>query len=136
MSESDASGRGLAVNNSVLLGVFLAVAADDQTPFAVVELAGRSVTASAAAHRWVLEVGKPSLDGFTLADKLIEFGEWEDLLVGLWQAFGRGEVEMADFQAQLAQIVAAIERWPRVPEDPVKDFSSRLRRVLGPGADA
>jgi hypothetical protein len=33
--------RGLAVNNSVSLGVFLAVAADDRTPFAVVELAGR-----------------------------------------------------------------------------------------------
>ncbi|MGP3971515.1 hypothetical protein [Streptomyces sp. 6N223] len=50
----------------------------------------------------MLEVGKPSLDGFTLADKLIESGKWEDLLVGPWQAFGRGEVEMADFQAQLA----------------------------------
>ncbi|WP_329026140.1 MULTISPECIES: hypothetical protein [unclassified Streptomyces] len=136
MNESDASGRGLAVNNSVSLGVFLAVAADDRAPFAVVELAGRGVTASAAATRWVLEVGKPSLDGFTLADKLIEFGEWEDQLVGLWQAFGRGEVEMTDFQAQLAQIVTAMERWPRVPEDPVEDFSSRLRRVLGPGTDA
>ncbi|MEV8624385.1 hypothetical protein [Streptomyces sp. NPDC051079] len=112
MSESDASGRGLAVNNSVSLGVFLAVAADDRTPFAVVELAGRGVTASAAANRWVLEVGKPSLDGFTLADKLIEFGEWEDRLVGLWQAFGRGKVEMTDFQAELAQIVQALERWP------------------------
>ncbi|MFF2306065.1 hypothetical protein ACFVVP_26615 [Streptomyces sp. NPDC058128] len=123
------------MNNSVSLGVFLAVAADNRTPFAVVELAGRGVTASAAANRWVLEVGKPSLDGFTLADKMIEFGEWEDRLVGLWQALGRGKVEMTDFQAQLAQIVQALEKWPRVPADPVEDLSSRLRRVLGPGSD-
>lgn len=54
---------GLAVDNSVSLGVFLAVAADDRTPFAVVEPAGRGVTASAATNRWVLEFGKPSLDG-------------------------------------------------------------------------
>ncbi|WP_354637133.1 hypothetical protein [Kitasatospora camelliae] len=123
------------MNNSVSLGVFLAVASEARVPFPVVELAGRGVTAGAAANRWVLEVGKPSVDGFTLADKLIEFGEWEERLVGLWQAFGRGEVEMTDFEAQLAQIVTAMEGWPRVPEGPVEDFSSRLRRVLGPGSD-
>ncbi|MEV7279857.1 hypothetical protein [Streptomyces sp. NPDC093111] len=135
MSESGAFGQGLAVNNSVSLGVFLAVAANARVPFTVVELAGRGVTASAAATRWVLEVGKPSLDGFTLADKLIEFGEWEEQLVGWWQAFGQDEVGMTDFEVQLAQIVQAMEDWPRVPEGPVEDFSSRLRRVLGPGAD-
>lgn len=135
MSESDTSGRGLAVQNSVSLGVFLAVAADAKVPFTVVELAGRGVTASAAATRWVLEVGKPSLDGFTLADKLIEFGEWEDRLVNLWQEYERGKVVMVDFQARLAEIVQAMERWPTLPEGPAQDFSSRLRRVIGPGAD-
>lgn len=135
MSESDTSGRGLAVQNSVSLGVFLAVAADAKVPFTVVELAGRGVTASAAATRWVLEVGKPSLDGFTLADKLIEFGEWEDRLVNLWQEYERGKVVMVDFQARLAEIVQALERWPALPEGPAQDFSSRLRRVIGPGAD-
>lgn len=135
MSESDTSGRGLAVQNSVSLGVFLAVAADAKVPFTVVELAGRGVTASAAATRWVLEVGKPSLDGFTLADKLIEFGEWEDRLVNLWQEYKRGKVVMVDFQARLAEIVQAMERWPTLPEGPAQDFSSRLRRVIGPGAD-
>lgn len=135
MSESDTSGRGLAVQNSVSLGVFLAVAADAKVPFTVVELAGRGVTASAAATRWVLEVGKPSLDGFTLADKLIEFGEWEDRLVNLWQEYKRGKVVMVDFQARLAEIVQAMERWPTLPEGPAQDFSSRLRRVIGPGAN-
>jgi hypothetical protein len=38
---------------------------------------------------------------------------------------------MADFQAQLAQIVTAVESWPRVPEDAVENFSSRLRRLSG-----
>jgi hypothetical protein len=83
----------------------------------------------------VLEVGKPSLDGFTLADKLIELGGWEDRLVGLWQEYGRGEVAMVDFQVRLAEIVHAMERWPTIPEGPVEDFSSRLSRVMGPGAD-
>lgn len=123
------------MQNSVSLGVFLAVAADAKVPFTVVELAGRGVTASAAATRWVLEVGKPSLDGFTLADKLIEFGEWEDRLVNLWQEYERGKVVMVDFQARLAEIVQAMERWPTLPEGPAQDFSSRLRRVIGPGAD-
>jgi hypothetical protein len=83
----------------------------------------------------MLEVGKPSLDGFALADKLVEFGEWEDRLVELWQVYGRDEVEMADFEAQLAEIVTAMEKWPSAPEGSGEDFSSRLRRVLGPGAD-
>jgi hypothetical protein len=95
----------------VSLGVFLAVAADAKVPFAVVELAGRGITAGAAATRWVLEVGKPSLDGFTLADKLIELGEWEDQLVGLWQEYERGEVAIVDFQARLAEIVLGLEGW-------------------------
>lgn len=135
MSESDTSGRGLAVRNSVSLGVFLAVAADAKVPFAVVELAGRGITAGAAATRWVLEVGKPSLDGFTLADKLIELGEWEDQLVGLWQEYERGEVAIVDFQARLAEIVLGLERWPTLSAGMVGDFSSRLRRIIDPGAD-
>jgi hypothetical protein len=135
VSELDAFGRGLAVRNSVSLGVFLAVAADAKVPFIVVELAGRGVTAGAAATRWVLEVGKPLLDGFTLADKLIELGGWEDRLVGLWQEYGRGEVVMADFQARLAEIVHALERWPTLPEGTVEGSSSRLGGVIGPGAD-
>ncbi|GAA2700978.1 hypothetical protein [Nonomuraea recticatena] len=135
MSESDTSGRGLAVRNSVSLGLFLAIAADAKVPFTVVELAGRGVTASAAGTRWVLEAGKPSLDGFTFADKLIELGGWEDRLVSLWQAYGRGEVAIVNFQVQLAEIVQAMERWPALPEGPAEDFSNRLRRVIGPGAD-
>ncbi|MFJ8255499.1 hypothetical protein [Streptomyces sp. NPDC094466] len=135
MSELDALGQRLAVRNSVSLGVFLAVAADVKVPFIVVELAGRRVTAGAAATRWVLEVGKPLLDGFTLADKLLELGTWEDRLVGLWQEYGRGEVVMVDFQARLAEIVHALERWPTLPEGPVEGCSSGLGRVIGPGAD-
>ncbi|MFI9276110.1 hypothetical protein ACIGXM_36330 [Kitasatospora sp. NPDC052896] len=50
------------------LGAFLAVAADAKVPFAVVELAGRGVTAGATATRWVLAVGMPTLDVFALAD--------------------------------------------------------------------
>ncbi|MER7667385.1 hypothetical protein ABTY61_02830 [Kitasatospora sp. NPDC096128] len=123
------------VRNSVSLGVFLAVAAHPRVPFSVVELAGRGITADAAANRWVLEVGKPSPDGFTLADKIIDFGEREDQLVELWQAYGAGAVDAAAFEARLMEIVAAMEKWPSVPEGPVEDFSSRLRRVLGPGAD-
>lgn len=124
-----------AVRNSVSLGVFLAVAAHPGVPFSVVELAGRGITADAAANRWVLEVGKPSLDGFTLSDKLIDFGGREDRLVELWQEYGAGEVDVAAFESRLAEIVTAMETWPSVPEEPVEDFSGRLRRVLGPGAD-
>ncbi|MCX4679091.1 hypothetical protein OG413_27945 [Streptomyces sp. NBC_01433] len=124
-----------AVRNSVSLGVFLAVAAHPGVPFRVVELAGRGITADAAASRWVLEVGKSSLDGFALADKLIDFGEREDQLVGLWQGYGAGEVGVVAFESRLAEIVAAMETWAPVPEGPVEDFSGRLRRVLGPGTD-
>ncbi|MEV8404445.1 hypothetical protein AB0R12_01195 [Streptomyces niveus] len=125
-----------AVRNSVSLGVFLAVAAHPGVPFRVVELAGRGITATAAATRWVLEVGKSSLDGFTLADKLIDSGENEDLLVQLWEEYGAGGVDVAALESRLAEIVSAMEAWPSVPEEPVEDRSSGLRRVLGPGVDA
>lgn len=108
-----------AVRNSVSLGVFLAVAAHPGVPFGIVELAGRGITADAAASRWVLEVGKPSLDGFALADKLIDFGEREDQLVGLWQEYRAGEVGVVDFESRLAEIVAAMETWAPVLEGPV-----------------
>ncbi|MFI5825061.1 hypothetical protein ACIA8I_39265 [Streptomyces rishiriensis] len=70
---------------------------------------GRGITADAAATRWALEVGKPHLDGFTLADKLISRGELEDQLVELWQAYGHGRVDKAAFEARLAEIVEATE---------------------------
>ncbi|MEU1439359.1 hypothetical protein ABZ438_35600 [Streptomyces sp. NPDC005786] len=124
-----------AVRNSVSLGVFLAVAAHPKVPFSVVELAGRGITADAAANRWVLEVGKLSLDGLALADKIINFGEREDELAELWQEYGTGEVDAAAFETGLAEIVAAMEQWSSAPEKPVEDFSSCLRRVLGPGTD-
>ncbi|MEV6551801.1 hypothetical protein AB0M57_24285 [Streptomyces sp. NPDC051597] len=139
MSDSEASSGGAAavtaVRNSVFLGVFLAVAAHPKVSFTVVELAGRGIAAAAAATRWVLEVGKPSLDGFTLADKLIDLGEREDQLVDLWQGYGSGEVDAAAFETRLAGIVAAMEKWPAVPEGLVENFSGRLRGVLSPGSD-
>lgn len=100
-----------AVRNSVSLAVFLAVAADPGVPFRVVELAGRGIAADAAASRWVLEVGKSSLDGFVLADKLIDLGEREDQLVGLWQEYGAGAVGVVAFESRLAEIVTAMETW-------------------------
>ncbi|WP_327286783.1 hypothetical protein [Streptomyces sp. NBC_01198] len=124
-----------AVRNSASLNVFLAVAAHPGMPFGIVELAGRGITADAAASRWVLEVGKLSLDGFALADKLIDFGEREHHLVGLWQESRAGEIGVVTFESRLAEIVAATETWAPVPEGPVEDFSGRLRRVLGPGTD-
>lgn len=99
------------VRNSVSLAVFLAVAADPGVPFRVVELAGRGITADAAASRWLLEVGKSSLDGFALADKLIDLGEREDQLVGLWQEYGAGEVGVVAFESRLAEIVTVMETW-------------------------
>lgn len=125
------SARGVGVRNSVSLGVFLAVAASSRVPLTVVELAGRGIAADAAATRWVLEVGKPHLDGFTLADKLINRGELEDQLVELWQAYAHGGVDAAVFEARLAEIVGAVERWS---SGSAKASSSRLRRVIGPGA--
>ncbi|MCX4966972.1 hypothetical protein OHA98_19525 [Streptomyces sp. NBC_00654] len=120
MSDSEASSGGTAavtaVRNSVFLGVFLAVATHPKVPFTIVELAGRGITAAAAATRWVLEVGKPSLDGFTLAGKLIDLGEREDQLVDLWQAYGSGDVDAAAFETRLTEIVAAMEKWPSAPE--------------------
>ncbi|MYS20974.1 hypothetical protein GA0115240_124230 [Streptomyces sp. DvalAA-14] len=121
--------------NSVSLGVFLAVAAHPGVPFSIIELAGRGITADAAASRWVLEVGKPSLHGFALADKLIDFGEREDQLVGLWQGYRAGEVGVVAFELRLAEIVVAMERWASVPEGPVADSSGRLRRKRGPVTD-
>ncbi|MBT2505848.1 hypothetical protein J7I98_08015 [Streptomyces sp. ISL-98] len=83
----------------------------------------------------MLEVGKPQLDGFTLADKLISRGELEDQLVELWQAFGHVGVDTAAFEAGLAEVVEAIEGWSSVSVGPVETSSGHLRRVLGPGAD-
>lgn len=115
MAVSEASsGRATAVRavrNSVFPGVFLAVAAHPKMPLAVVELAGRGVTAAAAGTRWVLEVGKPSLDGSALAGRLMDLGELEDRLVDLWQAFGSGEVGPRPSGSRLAEIVAAMEEW-------------------------
>ena len=96
--------------------MFLAIAADRRVGFTVVELAGRGITADAGRTRWVLEVAKPSLDGLTLADKLIELGEYEDQLVELWRAHEGGEVDPADFDTRLAEIVVAMEKWPSIPE--------------------
>lgn len=122
-----------AVRKSVSLAVFLAVAADPGVPFRAVELAGRGITADAAASRWVLEAGKPSLDGFALADKLIDLGEREDQLVALWHEYGADEVGAMAFESRLTEIVTAMEMWVPVPEGPMEDFSVRLRRV--PGTD-
>lgn len=120
LAEDDLPGgaRGMAVRNSVSLGVFHAMAASAEVSLTVVELAGRGITADAAATRWVLEVGKPHLDGCTLADRLISRGELEDRLVELWRAHGRKEVGAADFEARLTEIVEAVERWPSVPAGP------------------
>lgn len=110
-----------ADRNSVSLGVLLAVAAHREVSFSVVQLAGRGITADAAASRWVLEVGKPSPGGFTRSDKMIEFGELEDELVGLWQEYGTGEVDVVAFEARVAEIVEAMEKRPSSPEGPVED---------------
>ncbi|MGV9316456.1 hypothetical protein ACWDR0_30365 [Streptomyces sp. NPDC003691] len=115
--------------------MFLAVASHPEIPFTVVELAGRGITADAAATRWVLEAGKPSLDGSALADKLIGLGEWEDQLAGLWQAHRSGEVDAAAFETRLAEIVSALEKWPPVPQEPVDDTSGRLGGMQSPHAD-
>ncbi|MHC3819839.1 hypothetical protein OG892_38070 [Streptomyces sp. NBC_00341] len=120
-----------AVRNSVSLAVFLAVAADPGVPIGVVELAGRGITADAAASRWGFEVGKSSLDGFALADKLIDLGEREDQLVGLWHEYGAGEVGVVALESRLAEIVTAMETWVPLQEGPVEDFSGRLRRGTG-----
>ncbi|WP_327341653.1 hypothetical protein [Streptomyces europaeiscabiei] len=137
MAEKDLSrgARAMAVRNSVSLGVFLAVAASSRVSLTVVELAGRGITADAAGTRWVLEVGKPHLDGFTLADKLISRGELEDQLVELWQAYGHGGIDAAAFEAGLAEIVEAIEEWSSGPMGPEEASSGRPRRVLGPSTD-
>ncbi|WP_371573043.1 hypothetical protein [Streptomyces sp. NBC_01314] len=137
MAEKDLSGgaRAMAVRNSVSLGVFLAVAASSRVPLTIVELAGRGITADAAGTRWVLEVGKPHLDGFTLADKLISLGELEDQLVELWQAYTRGGVDTAAFEAGLAEIVEAKEGWCSGSVGPEEASSGHLRRVPGPSAD-
>lgn len=108
----DGLGTRMLVRNSVSLTVFLAVAAHPRVSFAVIELAGRGITAGAAATRWVLDVGKPSWDGLDLADKLIELGEWEERLVELWRAHARDEVEPAAFQVRLTEIVRGMEEWP------------------------
>ncbi|THA71841.1 hypothetical protein E6P78_04465 [Streptomyces sp. A0958] len=118
---------------AVRKSVFLAVAADPGVPFRIVELAGRGITADAAASRWVLESGKPSLDGIALADKLIDLGEREDQLVALWQEYGADEVGVMTFESRLTEIVTAMEMWVPVPEGPMEDSSVRLRRV--PGTD-
>ncbi|WP_285573165.1 hypothetical protein [Streptomyces sp. RTGN2] len=109
------------MRNSVSLAVFLAVAADPGVPFRVVELAGRGITADAAASRWLLEVGKSSLDGFALADKLIDLGEREDQLVGLWQEYGAGEVGVVAFESRLAEIVTVMETWMPVQMNAAPD---------------
>ncbi|MFE2561423.1 hypothetical protein ACFXGT_36535 [Streptomyces sp. NPDC059352] len=107
----------MAVRNSDTLEVLLAVAAEAGVPFTTVELAGRGITASAAGTRWVLEVGKPQLDGFTLAGKLIELCELEERLIALWQAYRNGEVEAAAFEVGLAEVVIAMEDWPAIPPE-------------------
>ncbi|MCO5967917.1 hypothetical protein [Actinoallomurus soli] len=120
MTKQDVPTDGQALEspprNSVALGVFLGVASHPRVPFTVVELAGRGITADAAATRWMLEVGKPSLDGLTLANKVIEFGEWEERLIDLWRAFRSGDVETALFETRLAEIVTAMEEWPSDPD--------------------
>ena len=113
---SDGPALGPPPRNSVSLGVFLGVASHPRVPFRVVELAGRGIAAGAVATRWMLEVGKPSLDGLTLAAKLIELGGWEERLVDLWREFTSGDIETAVFETRLAEIVTAMEEWPSNPD--------------------
>ncbi|GII31474.1 Imm32 family immunity protein [Planotetraspora mira] len=116
--------HGMAVRNSVSLGVFLAVAAHPRVRFTAVELAGRGITADAAGNRWAREVAKPSLDGLSLADKLIERGELEDRLVDLWRTIENVEADPATFETQLAEIVTALEKWPSAPERTLHSVAS------------
>ncbi|WP_457033749.1 hypothetical protein [Kitasatospora sp. P5_F3] len=83
----------------------------------------------------MLEVGKPQLDGFTLGDKLIDLAELEERLAELWLGYRSGEVDATAFEFGLAEVVVAMEDWPAIPPEPEEGFSSRLRRVFGPGAD-
>jgi hypothetical protein len=108
----ESSGRTTPVRNSEALGVLLAVVAEGRVRFSTVELAGRGITAGAAATRWMLEVGKRSLPGAALADKLIYFAELTDRLVELWHAYQDGALDLDSFEADLAEVVVAMENWP------------------------
>ncbi|MGW7171187.1 hypothetical protein ACWGH3_39245 [Streptomyces sp. NPDC054884] len=108
----DQERQDMAARNSEALDVLLRIAGDDRVTWRAVKIAGRGISADAAATLWMLADGKESTPGLELADKLMRQGELVDELVELWELFGRGETASADFEAGLEEIVRALERWP------------------------
>jgi hypothetical protein len=102
----------MAARNSEALDVLLRIAGDSRVTWRAVEIAGRGISADAAATLWMLADGKASTPGLELADMLMRQGELVDELVELWELFGREGTTSADFEARLEKIVEALERWP------------------------
>ncbi|MFG3494570.1 hypothetical protein [Streptomyces sp. NPDC047928] len=102
----------MTARNSEALDVLLQIAGDSRVTWRAVEIAGRGISADAAATLWMLAGGKASTPGLELAELLIRQGELVDELVELWEFYGRGDMASADFEARLEEIVTALQRWP------------------------
>ncbi|MFI8827779.1 hypothetical protein [Streptomyces sp. NPDC053431] len=102
----------MTARNSEALDALLKIAGDSRVTWRAVEIAGRGISADAAATLWMLADGKASTPGLELADMLIRQSELVDDLLGLWESFERDATNSADFEARLDEIVTALERWP------------------------
>jgi hypothetical protein len=115
MTDLDITNRGpadAAPQESAALGVFLALAAAQDVPFGVVELAGRGITAEAAATQWTVDASRTTAPDTVPAERLRALGTLEDQLVLLWQGFRGGATPLGTLRTGLEQIVTELEAWP------------------------
>lgn len=130
MTDQEPTTSAVVERNSESHGVFLSLASDPGVSFAVIELAGRGITAEAAATRWMLTGDKPTIEEPVLADKRAGLALLDDQLLRLWQAFRGGVIQVAELESGLEKIVMELETWPAPLLDPVADSSSGLSRDM------
>ncbi|MGW5605152.1 hypothetical protein ACWEWI_03460 [Streptomyces sp. NPDC003753] len=102
----------MSLRNSEYYEALIRMASSDRLGWDTVALAGRGITAYAAAQRWMITEGKVSVDPLRLADLVIEFGMAVEQLPDLWERYAQGAIPDSQFQASLEAIVEQLESWP------------------------
>lgn len=114
---------GAMVRNSRILGVFAEIVHGPQGTLRAVEIAGRGIVAEVQCTFAVLADKRTATgtsdaalqlqDAVAYADRLMTLGAVEDDLAELWRRRRMDEIEDADFEETLQDIVQRLEMWPQ-----------------------
>jgi hypothetical protein len=105
----------VSTRNSEYYEALINMASSERLGWEVAALAGRGVTAYAAAQLWMLNEGKASVGPMNLADLVIAFGTAVEQLPDLWQRYEQGALPEPQLRQSLQAVVEQLESWPALP---------------------